>query len=341
VVTADFNNDHRLDIAVANVNSNSVSVLLGNPDGSFAPAVASGTGAGPFSLAEGDFNGDGKLDLVTANASSNDLSVLLGDGQGGFGAPASVPLSGDTSPASVAVGDFNDDGKLDLGAVTNFYSPGSWGWDGWSPGYYLGYANVMLGTGAGTFAAPVSSFLDYGYHAGAAGADFNGDGKDDLATANTDYSRVSVLLGTSTGLGAVIEYSTGAYPRAVAVGDFTGTASSTSRPRAFSRATATARSNGCPPRAPVTTPWRRPTSTAMASSIWRRPTTATWSASGWAPATATSRSRSTSLRAAGRARWRPATSMATAGLTWRPPTPAPTTPRCCSTTGPGPRSTPH
>src|SRR5260370_13761781 len=75
VMTADFNGDGRLDLAVTNYYSNTVSVLLGNSDGTFQTALTSATGANPFSLAVGDFNADGKLDLVTANAYG--LSVLL------------------------------------------------------------------------------------------------------------------------------------------------------------------------------------------------------------------------------------------------------------------------
>src|SRR5262245_35613491 len=67
VVTADFNGDGKLDLAVLNYGSSSVSVLRGNADGTFRAAVNSATGASPRSLAVGDFNKDGKLDLVTAN----------------------------------------------------------------------------------------------------------------------------------------------------------------------------------------------------------------------------------------------------------------------------------
>src|SRR5947209_17241953 len=119
VLTADFNGDGRLDLAVANYSSSNVSVILGNADGTFQPAQSSATGAGPQSVAVGDFNADGKLDLATAN--SGDVSVLLGNGNGTFQAPASISIG--WYPASVAVGDFNGDGKLDLGLTTNVYYP--------------------------------------------------------------------------------------------------------------------------------------------------------------------------------------------------------------------------
>ncbi|WP_193789081.1 FG-GAP repeat domain-containing protein, partial [Zavarzinella formosa] len=98
----------------ANIGDGTVSVLLGNGDGTFAPAPGSpsAVGAGPFSVAVGDVNGDGKPDLVTANFGGNTVSVLLGGGNGTF-APAS-PFAVGTGPFSVAVGDVNGDGKLDL-----------------------------------------------------------------------------------------------------------------------------------------------------------------------------------------------------------------------------------
>src|SRR5205814_4244629 len=158
-------------LATANFGDNTVSVLLGNGDGTFQPAVNSDTGAGPLSVAVGDFDGDGKLDLATANL--GDVSVLLGNGDGTFGAPASIPMSDGSSPASVAVGDFNADGKLDLGVTSNVYYPGTPGtpgywvcYSGWydtyctyypgtpdTPGYYEGRANVLLGNGDGSFSA--------------------------------------------------------------------------------------------------------------------------------------------------------------------------------------------
>src|SRR5262245_5470098 len=119
----DFNNDGRLDLVTANRDNDTVSVLLGNADGTFRPATTSATGATPVSLAVGDFNGDGRLDLATANRSGSDVSVLLGNGNGTFQAPRHIDV--DATPNSVAVGDFNGDGKIDLVVTSNFYSPDS------------------------------------------------------------------------------------------------------------------------------------------------------------------------------------------------------------------------
>ncbi len=123
----------------------------------------------------------------------------------------------------MAVGDFNADGKLDLGVTSNAFYPGSWGYYGYYPGFYVGSANVLLGTGAGSFSAPTTTSLGYGYHTSATVADFNGDGKLDFATAKADSNLVSVLLATATGvLGTPTNFSTGLYPGSVAAGDVNG-----------------------------------------------------------------------------------------------------------------------
>jgi FG-GAP-like repeat len=118
----DFNGDTKLDLAVANGGS-TVSVLLGNGNGTFQTHVDYGTGNGPNSVAVGDFNGDGNLDLVTANSgvagNGKTVSVLLGNGDGTF--QAHVDYGTGNGPQSVAVGDFNGDHAQDL-AVANLGS---------------------------------------------------------------------------------------------------------------------------------------------------------------------------------------------------------------------------
>jgi Calx-beta domain/FG-GAP-like repeat len=219
IVAADFNHDTIPDLAIANYSSNTVSVLLGNGNGTFQLPLDSATGYLPLSLAVGDFDGDTNLDVVTAN--SGDVSVLLGNGNGTFQPPSSIGIG--SNPASVAVGDFNHDGTLDLGVTSNLYV-----FDGSGPYgnyyHYDGYANVLVGNGDGTFSAAGSNYLGYGYQRwSATAADLTGDGVDDLAVANEGYGTVGVLINDGFGnLADPINYSAGYYPLGLATGDVDG-----------------------------------------------------------------------------------------------------------------------
>ena len=83
-MAGDFTGDGRTDLAVANEGDNTVSVLLGNGDGTFQPQVTYAVGLGPDAIVAGDFNGDGRTDLAVANGSDGTVSVLLGNGDGTF-----------------------------------------------------------------------------------------------------------------------------------------------------------------------------------------------------------------------------------------------------------------
>ena len=117
MAVGDFNGDGKLDLAVANEFSCTVSILLGDGTGNFTLASSPATSCWLSSVTIGDFNGDGKLDLAaTTNWDDpSPVSILLGDGTGNF-TLVSSPLGG--SNVSVAVGDFNGDGRQDIAVVS-------------------------------------------------------------------------------------------------------------------------------------------------------------------------------------------------------------------------------
>jgi hypothetical protein len=207
LAVGDFNGDGNLDLAVTNQQDNTVTILLGNGDGTFTSApVNPATGNGSASIAAGDFNGDGNLDLAVANQQDNTVTILLGNGNGTFTAAPASPATGN-GPASIAVGDFNGDGNLDL-AVTNQQDK---------------TVAILLGNGDGTFRVANSQATGRFPGAIAVGV-FNGSGNLDLAVANRQDNTVTILMGNGDGTFTAMPGSpeTGGYPVSIAVGDFNG-----------------------------------------------------------------------------------------------------------------------
>jgi hypothetical protein len=215
IATGDFNGDGKLDLAVADsgtnatdLNSKKVSVLLGNGDGTFAAAVNYSVGTLASSVATADFNGDGKLDLAVVNHGDGTISILLGNGDGTFQAAIAYPAG--TNAISLAVADFNGDGRLDLAVGS------------------LGASNatqisILLGNGDATFQAALNSTIPSADVDAISAADFNGDGKLDLAVASYGSNNVTIMLGDGNGNFQASPNPLGALgPVSVVAGDLDG-----------------------------------------------------------------------------------------------------------------------
>jgi hypothetical protein len=122
IVAADFTGAHYAngnpinDLAVANESDNTVSLLVGNGDGTFQTQIPFTTAAGPVAMVEGDFNSSGFASLAVVCQSANSVSVLLNDGSGNITNGLSLPVG--NSPDAIATADFDKNGRPDV-AVAN------------------------------------------------------------------------------------------------------------------------------------------------------------------------------------------------------------------------------
>src|ERR1700730_1820910 len=195
-LTGDFNGDGKPDLV--SCNGNQITVLLGNGDGTFhaLSAISNPQGIRPLFFVTADLNNDGKTDLVgfaSVNALYIQLVTLLGNGDGTFQSPVLSPaaIENQRFPSSIAVDDFNADGRIDL-AVTFFNS---------GVGGGPGDVEVFLGNGDGTLQSPIVyplSNLGSSHPNGLAVGDFNRDGKLDLIVSDT-LNAVAILRGNGDG----------------------------------------------------------------------------------------------------------------------------------------------
>ncbi|MGD0304604.1 MAG: FG-GAP-like repeat-containing protein [Candidatus Acidiferrales bacterium] len=207
IVAEDFNGDGKIDLAVTNSGDNDMEIFLGNGDGTFKNGVTYPTGVTPLFVAPGDFNGDGILDLAVADSGAptatnevgNSVSIFLGNGDGTFGT-AAVPrqdFPAGTNPTSIAVADYNVDGRPDLAVTAQGDNS----------------IALLLGEGGGAF----STFFELQLGTSpdsCVTADFNDDGIPDLAVTNNGSNTVSVIINSSSFIGATTGVAGTQFPNA-------------------------------------------------------------------------------------------------------------------------------
>ena len=214
---SDFNHDGNVDLCVANTGEDSVSVLLGNGDGTFGPQQEIIVGGTPRGIAVLDADGDGDVDIVSTSDTASHLALLVNDGAGVFGEPVFFEAGGTRSEWALAASDMNDDGILDL-VIGNRRGGG-----------VSGEIVINLGNGDGTFTALPEAYLTIGRVWMLVTGDVNGDGSEDVALAsinngNAAVQGAAILLGNGDGtLQPAVEYPISALdPTSTDLGDLDG-----------------------------------------------------------------------------------------------------------------------
>jgi hypothetical protein len=208
LAAADLNADGHTDLVVADEGNNSISVLLGNGDGTFQPRTDYATGNNPVFVTFGDFNGDGALDIAVADngapTSSNTGNAVTiyfnqknsqGTATGTFLAGSTRDYAAGNGPTSIAVADYNLDGLADLAVADETDNA----------------VSVLLNLGGGLFATNVELPVGTG-PVSIATADFNADGRLDVATANSGSANATVILNSASIFGSALTSGITPYP---------------------------------------------------------------------------------------------------------------------------------
>ena len=259
IVVADLNGDHNLDLIFTSMTIQDksgnykpgVGIAFGLGDGRFAAPVGNEAGSGAAFVATGDFNGDGKLDIAAVDGGRS-LAVLFSKGDGAFDPPLFFD-AGQGNANKIAVADFNNDGKPEIAvgyylnpqvsvfkysnnnfslyataelSDPNYITTGDVDGDGNQDLICTPFNSVAVlrGDGATGFAKPVYYFGATPYSSVQL-ADFNGDGRKDLALIKAGNARGAVAVSASTGnlsFATPIQYGAGQQPSALAVADFNG-----------------------------------------------------------------------------------------------------------------------
>ncbi|CAF3496833.1 unnamed protein product [Rotaria socialis] len=208
--TGDFNNDHRLDIAVSNDVDNHITLLLQYSSKQFANPKEHPTSVGfsPNAIVAGYFNNDTDLDIAYSDSDSNQIGISLGNGDGTFSFLQTYYTGNNTGPYMLTTGDFDNDTILDL-AFPNIYNDS---------------VGVYFGDGKGYLTTFLLLATEYNSQARClAVGDFNNDGTLDIAVSNSGVDTVGVFLGDGNRkFSSEIKSSTGSnsYPTSLAIGDF-------------------------------------------------------------------------------------------------------------------------
>ncbi|MBK9307641.1 MAG: VCBS repeat-containing protein [Nitrospira sp.] len=203
VTTGDFNQDSFTDLVTTNISSNTISILLGNGDGTFKDQIQVHVCQEPRALAMGDFNEDAHDDVALACSGGDEITLLLGHGNGRFEEGQRYPVH--RTPIALATGDINGDGHADLVVALRNDK-----------------VKVFLGSGTGEFRHGVQ--YEHGdTPTSVALADLNADGKQDLVVTNGGPMSNAVSIWVGNGDGSFRDpkdYRTGHRPLGVSLADF-------------------------------------------------------------------------------------------------------------------------